>query len=67
MTDFFGFLLVGFKGVGLRVYSGGPKGGHLKGGHLISKWDFAVDMSSLTALSKEIPQAKVRLDRESAV
>ena len=60
--------------------SGGPKGGHLKGGHLKMgfrsevrncRWDFALqfalDTSILTALSKGIPQGRVRLDREGAV
>ena len=60
--------------------SGGPKGGHLKEGHLkmgfcaevrTCKWDFALqfalDMSILTALSKGIPQGRRRLDRKGAV
>ena len=60
--------------------SGGLKGGHLKGGQLKMgfrseprtwKWDFALkfalDTSTLTALSKGIPQGKHRLDRKSTV
>ena len=51
--------------------SGGPKGGHLKEGHLkmffFVSLKFALDMSILTALSKAIPQGKRRLDREGTV
>ena len=51
------------------------KGGHLKMGFRSEvrtrKWDFALqfalDTSILTALSKEIPQGRRRLDREGAV
>ena len=60
--------------------SGGPKRGHLKGVHLKMgfrsevrtwKWDFALqfalETSILTALFKETPQWKHRLDRQGAV
>ena len=60
--------------------SGGPKGGHLKGGHLQMEFrsetltrhadfavKFALSTSILTALSKGIPQGNRRLDREGAV
>ena len=60
--------------------SGGPKGGHLRGGHLKMGFrtnirtrhvdfalKFALDMSILTALSEAIPQRERRPDRESAV
>ena len=44
--------------------SGGPKGAHLKGGHLkmgFGSEKFALDMSIFTALSKPIPQNKRRV------
>ena len=63
-----------------RIRSGGPTGGHLKGGRLkigfrsevrTCKWDFALqfalDTSVLLAVSEGIPQGRRRLDREGAV
>ena len=59
----------------IQLASGGPKGGHLEGGHLkmgvcsgvrTRQWDFALqfalDTSILTALSKGIPQGRRRLE-----